>query len=454
MSFKITILVLVTTIAFSSCSLMKRTVPKRVVKQKLTSEEVKEPPGRSTVYGINMNLTSQVKLPSLKLKPVVKHKIDDLNLLHSFENSLVDAEGGVWFSSLGTDFFATVKLTRLGPDGDIYWKKTIADLFKFRSCDPVLVSQNAVVCSYTTLKSNNLYNTVQYLECYDYDGKLMWRTQPVESIHAPRSTGRISNDRIILPVIRENKKTNRNDYFAHIYSLSDGELLETIEFPKWALNVQYDCPIELPGGGWLFFQHGEGENKEIKYLVRYRNDMSVAWKLNTQSKYMDQPPIITEDENVLFGGRAYFAKINLNTGAIIWKIEDGKNFIPCGITPEGNFVVRKSTGRNEIELLVLNENGEQLWSLKRNNIFSGGGDTVIYNDGNILFGHSDGLTLANADGIVWEVTLSDLGYLDKKCSTWCINPTEDDSLVVFCRIREKEYSAGSTQVPLFILSQQ
>ena len=454
MSFKMTILILIATIALCNCTCMKRPIPERVVNQKLISDAMKEPPGRNTVYGINMNLTRQVNLPSPKAKPVVKHKIDDINLLGSLENLLVDAEGSVWFTSFGTKVLSTLKLTRLGSDGEIHWEKPIGNIFNYKNCNSVLVCQNVIVCHYLMLKSDASNDAVQYLECYDYDGKLMWRTQPVETIGDASSPGRISNDRIIFPIIRENKKTNLNDYYAYIYSLSDGDLLETIKFPDWSLIVNYDCPVEVPSGGWLFFQHGEGENKAIKYLVHYRNDMSVVWKLNTQSRHMAQPPIITEDGNVLFGGRAFFAKINLDTGAIIWKIEDGNYFIPCGITPEDNYVVVKSIGQNEYELLILNEKGEQLYSITRKYLFDWGGNIVIYNDGNILFGHSEGLILANADGIIWEVTLSDLGYLDKKANKWCINPVMDDTLIVYCDIENKESSARFWQKPLFTMSQQ
>ena len=118
--------------------------------------------------------------------------------------------------------------------------------------------------------------------------------------------------------------------------------------------------------------------------------------------------------------------IDADDGEELWKITGGE-YNASGYTPDGNFLVCGNY-QNGMVLQCWDPGMNRLWHLLTVYPFEGEDDVIIYRDGNILYGHGDGITLINSDGEeIWALNNSALvGGRREFCSgSWRINPMDN-----------------------------
>jgi len=219
--------------------------------------------------------------PAPKTKPKIQWS---RKVKHVYPNQIiVDSRGGTWFychpgsqkgdiyyhgnDDLGMNDKPWIYLIRLNPDGSLSCNN------KYNYIDPefllIMVCEDAVI---SLIKTYNLapstedaVTTSEYieayfnelrgyipphdlsLECVDLQGNTIWRTASskvdYDNYNIP-SIWRISKNRIMIPT-GEKKSRKFN-----IYSLSDGSLLGTFQFPEWAIENGHLTmkSVKLPDG--------------------------------------------------------------------------------------------------------------------------------------------------------------------------------------------------------------
>jgi hypothetical protein len=64
----------------------------------------------------------------------------------------------------------------------------------------------------------------------------------------------------------------------------------------------------------------------------------------------------------------------------------------------------------------------------------------------VLFGHENGLTLADDAGSIWTITMEEFGFPEaRRITSWNINPTPDGRIVVSFWVSGDD-SAKGTQI--------
>lgn len=414
---------------------------KREFNRSLTKSEVAEPPGNYQA-GVNMRLAGQVQFSAPRKKPVIEKTVE-IDMQNS-RDVMVDSKGGVWFQSgsegssnpLFPIAFST--LTRLNPDGTGSWGKKLKSAYYIY---PALSCEGAVICWEHFMVG--LGKGKVQLECVDLDGKTLWNTGSINMVYG--ELARLSNDRFIC-----NSYDNNNFNFS-IYSLTDGKLLGTLDFPELyrCADVGFRAPVEIPDSGWISFgeipfeddqskEHSEYES-HFKKICRYSNQMEEIWKIDTESKYLLTHPILTNDDALIFGGERFLAKINLSDGNIIWKNTDGCNFQPCGITTNKEIVLVYRDKSNESFLKVIDQNGNDAWKGKYPCSRKFAEAVIIYKDNTVLFGHKEGLTLIDKKGKIWEISTKELNLNpdDIFLNYWNLFPAPDNRIIASIKLSMK-----------------
>ncbi|MCX6647135.1 MAG: hypothetical protein NTY09_12385 [bacterium] len=441
MRYLLHFLILVAMMAFSPLANAENNFE---VFEPLTSDEMAFPPGRYQV-GINIGHTCRVDMDSPEVEPV-------LLWTESMKRGeiILDSEGGIWLPKCDPDSYLSDSIKHLRPDGTMDWEKMLIpksewgfefsddsseseDWWRNSIVSPVISLQGAVICLATRDEhysqfSSDLQETrskvwgYSFLECIDLSGNTIWRTQLVRGNIINGQAWRVDNDRIAMI----SSETSFN-----VYSISDGELLETITVPGWSACC-YTGPYPTEDGGWII-QGDIWDPNSISggypYIYRLNLDGSNAWKAEYQTWSFALPVTISDDGIILFGNRNGIRAIDINGGSELWCLEGGM-YHACGITPDENYVMIGSFEDKSI-LGTLDSAGNQSWSYQIDWPYGGVDDVIIYRDGCILIGDRNRITLLYPDGSVkWMIDYLDMGVEeDTRTGMWKLNPTPEGGIV-------------------------
>ena len=404
---------------------------KREVIRSLTNAEMAIPAGRHTNFSIKSSC--RVQYPAPRVKPVIEWKKEFE--FWGFIELVVDSKGQTWHS-FGDCSFCSHSVVCLDKDGNQTWEKKL----EAQITSPAIVCEGAVIVfgNGTFMDPNNSI----FLECIDLKGNMLWRTVPAKANIMMPGVWRLSNDRLMLTV--------GNDHSGNfnIYSLKNGELLDSIKFPNWDTGILEIEALEMPDGGWI------GYKKDT--IVCYSSDMISQWEHVIKSS-RDLPmnlvsqPMLTQDGNLILGTMDNLVSIDGKTGEVIW--ERAGNYDVCGMTHEGNSMlsvyetstasledlkkldnidqVAKALERVE-KFLIIDQKGNEVWSIQGNDRYTNTGmDTIEYQDGAILLGTREHLLLVDKDGsIIWSIDIDEFGVTEKSFGTkWALNPAPDGRII-------------------------
>jgi hypothetical protein len=414
--------------------------PERKVIRSLNDEEMAIPSGRYQV-GINMERNRQVGYPSpdgkLKIEWSVRN-VQQWNTRHVF----VDREGCTWYPT-GFGIIAQNVLIRVNPDGTINWKKTYpVTMPGVWGIWPVLMTQDTVICFQMRAigeedETNNEKGLTYSLECFDLEGNTMWQSELFLS-NMEAFAWRISDDRFIVPIGETGDEYN-------IYSLSDGELVDNFKIPNMEWTLTNLGPLETPDGGWIAYTFDKINNRHN--ITRFNPDYSIRWQVDTRDRFILGAPVLITDNIFVRGGaatqgnNAHLQAIDINSGKIIFQYDDARAYRILGKTPDGNAIITSRFYSNtandnnvpqEANINIINPEGRIVNSNQITGWISyGGSSLIIYEDGKILFGHENGLSLADEDGLIWTLDKKYFGYPDSDyLYMWNLNPSSDGRIVV------------------------
>ncbi len=421
-------------------------LPERVVNRVLTPEEMAIPPGRYQV-GIDMHHTCQVDLDSPEIEPVLRWTVKP-EITIDPTDAMVDGEGGVWYNDGPSGWPSNNIVIRLNPDGSKDFEKTLlpkgnyegnidpsatssSELSSISIVRPVVALQGAMVWYAQRLVDKIEYKGTEiiseeytinsFLECIDTDGHTRWRTESVEvTLRAERIGWRVTENRVMMVTSLTS---------ANIYSLDNGEFLESMEVPGFSGFVATG-PIPLPDGGWIFYGNNYRDFESlVPYISRIMPDGTVAWHDNYSQHSSIMPVTLNENGILLRGTWNGLASIDSESGSVFWEKFSFANY-PCGVMPNGWFIVSGFDHPNDRgNVRAMTSSGAVLWEI--DTMVRGENDVIIYRDNSILIGYQWGISLINVDGsILWTIDLDDLNYTgDDDFSQWRLNPTPDGNIV-------------------------
>ena len=418
--------------------------------QPLARDEMAIPAGRYQ-NGIDMAHTCRVGMNAPQSKPTLKWKVKP-TVTNDYTDIMVDGEGGIWYPDGDPEDTSSYKIVRLKPDGSEDWERDlfpdrdqsqksagqsedIPDASEREFIRPVVACNGAVIC-HAALESwpaiedritNGALPTGKaFLQCLDLKGNTRWRTDQMEFVEYNMVSWRGDEDRLIAIA----SQTSLN-----VYSLADGSYVRTVAVPGWT-SMSGNGPIPIPGGDWIL--HSEFVNgTAAPYLSRIRPDGLVVWTITNFSQYSFSQPVTYSDAGLLLYGNGYgISAFDVGSGKELWYKYDAINF-PCGVTPDGNFVVVGWTQNGTDErshARELDPQGNEVWATEAGGAASLilGNSFIIYQDGCMLFGDAYGLHLLEKNGSVrWTVSPEDLGYpAGRQTEFSSINPAQDGGLVV------------------------
>jgi outer membrane protein assembly factor BamB len=171
---------------------------------------------------------------------------------------------------------------------------------------------------------------------------------------------------------------------------------------------------------------------EKPLLGMFSLDTTIEWTFELPVEKRGCNFIQVSDNDLLVGVFERLERIDLS-GKLVWYEESDDNwFKPLGVLMDGNYLVCKSKKQPAV-MCVYDTDGNLKWSHEFQ--ISGYIDPsiVIYQDGNILFGHKTGISLISPDGeLIWNLALvsDDSGNI----LNWNIFPAPDGRIVAACTI--------------------
>ena len=397
-------------------------LPPADVNRELTEKEMGIPRGNYQQY-VNMQRNGQVRFQSPRDKPKVLWK-KDLNKLMNPEHLLVDRTGAAWFSSgIGAQINLQGRLTRLNPDGTRSWsKRGSAD---FPTIWPAVVINGGVIVFESVPVGGAPYSYGgvptggnMSLDCLDYDGNTIWRTDPVKGkISKDIRVSRVPGNRVIMT----NGQLPMKFY---TFNISNGELISELLLEK---NNHETAPMALDDG-WIAYSAYSDRTNTWYSLTRYNQEGTYEWFLDLLGRFDPSPAIINSNGNLIQGSLDAIAEIDKDTGKIIWINKNYQRNRPCGITPLGK-IVFAAEDRQGPKLVVVDDQGRELWSRYGPPVSKPIPNVMIYEDGTILYGDRTGLLLCDSKGAFWTMDVNDFrisNYVDE----WYIHPAPNDRIIV------------------------
>jgi outer membrane protein assembly factor BamB len=442
---RLLILLAITAIFISSCSFLDAPGTRNVFGTPIkgSSSDNVEPPGRYQ-NDTNMRHDSQVKLPSPKIKPVIHW---DSNIKLSGlepEDLMVDRNGNIWYTSeaISPEHFDSSKnIIKVNPD------KTESIVKKYQSIpempivmlcdDSTIIQEESPVFPEQDKSKSDFKNKVSF-ERIDFKGKTIWRTVQVDSLFIRPRAWRLSGNRFLVPI-----GSDSSGEFA-IFSLENGDLLNTIKFPEWNVSTLFCSPLETSDGGWIGFTNSK--------IVHYDSKFNPFWEYKLESESLSPTSVLTPDNKILIGEVYDAIALDLKTGKKVWSIDIG-NSTAVGITPQGNYLFSgrmspmerdenrskeiaehsSAIGVNTNLLCCTDPDGKILWTVQnlalnpfpQKNIF-------CYDDNSILITNGYGIMLIDAMGKpIWEIFTDELGIKDQSgLSLASVNPAPDNRIVI------------------------
>ena len=394
--------------------------PQHFVRRALNYEDMVPLSGRSFVKDNITESENFVRFNSPHERPTIKWVKTTTPFMMDIPSSIiVDSEGNTWYSSGPDrlDNLFSITLNCIKPDGTIKWVRNFPG---YHFIGPKIVCQNAVVCFGTTFKLSNLQATSN-IECLDLDGKTIWRTGPI-----PDSDGgkllRFTDNRVVLGDWKVKGEQ------LYLYALSDGQLLDTKFYDQCGSS-----PHELPDGRLLSgIDLYIGEKPR---LGMFNLDTSIEWTFELPVEERGCNFIQVSDNDLLLGTYGNLGKIDFS-GKLVWhKVSNNSSFMPLGVLKDGNYLVCETKMQHDSLLAeimcVYDPEGNIKWSHEFKNSGYIDPSIVIYQDGNILFGHKTGISLISPNlEVIWNLEL--LGADSKKILSWNIFPAPDGRIVAAC----------------------
>lgn len=409
----------------------------------LTSDEMAFPPGRYQV-GIDIGHTCRVDMDSPEVEPVLLWKQETVA-----SGVLVDSDGAIWLARGEKFKFKSYRIMRVLPDSSTDWSVELAPesvplikdhkyvsgmefVYENTMVWPVISLDGAVICY---VSRNEVYQagtfgcedfhsdriTINFLTCIDLNGNIRWRTEPVIWDSYYRYAWRVDQDRIAM---------SSSDTGFNTYSISEGEGLEKVSIPGWSGTCETG-PYATNDGGWVI--QGDIWDPDFlisftPYIYRLKPDYTTAWAIEFPSVSFSLPFTIPGDGFILNGNRHGLSVLEIDDGSELWSWGDG-TYHACGITPDGNYVVIGSS-EEHAELVTLDTAGNRLWSYEIFWPYFGVDDVIIYNDGCLLVGDRNRITLLYPDSSVkWVIDGEDIGIeQDFRVGHWRLNPTSDGGI--------------------------
>jgi hypothetical protein len=378
--------------------------------------------------GVNIERTRRVNFKAPLTKPKLEWSKDISKGAILMQSAMVDGLGGVWYINRTiTKISYTNELCRLDSKGNLSAKKkfpmTVFDAV------PVISLNEAVICI-EIIMDTDIVKTMEKcapicLECIDLNGKTIWRTDTICS-NASVLVYRIPKNRIMLYV------NAPEPYQYNIYSLADGKLLESIILPD-SDTIFGLGPFELSDGSWITLKENDATSGDL--LACFDSNHNIIW-YNVLSARMGilYAPFYSGDIAVV-GTKGCLRGINLHDGTLAWEQKSTDRFIPAGIMPDGNFLIRTYTEQGSGFAIVTDKGKtKQSFSYPGLSSYSQYTELAIYQDGEILFGYMDGIALVDSNGsLIWNIDLNTLGMKEKDVMTyWQVNPLPDNRIVASC----------------------
>jgi len=387
--------------------------PPRIVNSPLTETEMEVTPGRyQNLFNIAQN--QQVEYFSSEEKPHVEWVFTP-NEPGDIREPLVDGDGNTWFSISSPKPPCYNKILRINQYGNV---NLTINLSKYSGPEiPVLISKGAIIfrCYY---KGMDLENVDSTLECYDLNGNLRWRSNPLSFMLIKR----ISNNRLLFTKFVLGGKSK-----FQIVSLSDGSFLDSFSFPQWYEPYLPIFPFEILDDSWIILTKPK-PNGSV-YISRIKSDNTVIWEYDTESDKWKNNFQITKTGYFLIGSGSSLIALNIENGKQIWKWQNNEIYYPLGVDCFNNYIVYKH-GENPLIMLV-DTQGKIIWTIPIAPFYDGLPVHIIaYKDGEILLGDKIGLKQLNQSGhIKWELDYTELNFMDVELAN--LNPTINNRLIVF-----------------------
>jgi len=410
----------------------------------LTGDEMGFPPGRYQC-GVDINHQCRVRLDSPTEEPVISEII---NTGKHTDEVLVDGEGGMWYA-VGSGENYPDTLIRLNPDGDeefsmefeqspyenLEYLETLVwdfpDLELTPCVIPVVALDQAMVVyvGWDVLHDSNNTNlgahydglgAHAYLECIDTVGQTRWRTHVTGYNKLKRNAWRVDDDQIAMV---------SSEYSFDVFEISTGEFVESVHVPGWSSKTRTG-PLKLDYGDWLI--HCDDFESlvwgGIPLIYRQRMNGSKAWEIEYRSHTYSNAVTLSERGIISYGNKEGARGIDLGTGEELWEWRGGESNA-CGITMNGNFLVAENYMNNTV-LESWDQDGVRAWNVEVDYPIEGEDDVIIYRDGNILFGHGQGLSLLSEDGEeIWTIENNEIGgRAGIRSGGWRLNPLPDGGL--------------------------
>ncbi len=434
----------------------------------LSENEIRKPHGVYQI-GVNMERSRQIDIKAPRKKPLIKWSKQIDNEMMDIP-VLTDIYGGIWYTH-GYDGWQNV-ICKLDKDGKNVLKEILPS--RVLLARPVVILNGAVIfielrVNLHNKEQNNLLEnmiidwdndqiimikgpneeladiegikstlklknrsseSLDYhvcLHCFDLEGKEIWKTENVEVDFNVFDAWRTRDNMVILPV--------GELYAGHfnMYSLANGELMESLILPGYKRVSPYDLgPLYVDYNRWIGYKYEKDQKKS--FLTCYNSDGTVYWQSNIPLPIcLNTFMLVLHYDVIISGTRDFLRAFNVNTGDLIWQKSYSRFFVPTGYNLDNNIVIEACS---ESKIMVINPvSGENIWSKEYTFGLSSGLHFVIFEGGEMMFGHRLGLTLLDKDGaLLWTIDHSDLNISTDESDThlvgWSINPISTDSIVV------------------------
>ena len=403
-------------------------------------------------------------------KPII-HWTKNINL--DSPNILVNEAGAIWYVTEATRTLSLSEITGekhipkhykfpsrqsdelicLDARGSLLWKRDIPDLHNIRL---ICCCENAFV-----IVDNHggigLAPTIAF-ECINLNGDTIWRTNELESLVALDPQPCQINVGSVIGFGLNDLDENKNNLGYNLYSLENGSFIKRIKFSNTYIEngsiEKTHSLIGLEDETWITYING--------VLTKYDIEFELVW---SKDIHLMRFGVIQVKNNILLLSTVKYGimALNVDTGVEKWTRGDiiGTNIV--GSTPNGEVALygllkpdeswlenvqntyQTSTDeeKKELELkfhsainkfIVIDSEGEIISShpTKGEFAFMSYKNIITYDDGSILFGQGNCISLSDPNGkIKWSIENKEFGNEEElEFAEWWFYATYDRRIIV------------------------
>lgn len=345
--------------------------------------------------------------------------------------ALVDSNGGTWIGHTKSvkgglifkgGYTDLPYLTRINPDGLLDWHFEIKSPIK--NISPVIALNGYVICLCQIYADHweLTDNIKEYFECYDLKGNRLWVTEIARNKVDPEyiysldsKVQRIAKEYFVL------ESGKKAPFTYNIYSLRDGELMDSFEYSPVFKNGLYFLDEKT----FLDLARDEKTSKGI--LACYGTDLSIKWTNKEFDPDLDHSPQITPDGKIIindfisFEDRVIYA-IDPQSGNTLWKFDQPPAEL-LTVTESSKIICRngyQATSKSFPDMTILDSNGQIANScyFTDRDLLLDYDSAVVYSDDRILCAqHYSGqsfLSMFDLNGnLHWKLSNEDLQLPEK-----------------------------------------